>query len=386
MSINFKQISPLSHIELSKKNLIHNFKQFKKLAKKGTKFSVAIKGNAYGHGQNEIAKILEPYVDYFQIDSVEELELLRKVSKKETFVLGYVQDTDLLRAIKLKCIFSIFSIGELKKINNLAGKLKIIQKIHIPVDAYLGREGFLLRELPEVFTEIKKSKFIKLTGIYAHFANIEDTTDFSHAQKQIGEYEKALKLAGEFGLKNFQTHISATSGLLVYEKSKGIHPLIRLGIGVYGMWPSEYLKQMYEKDKKFGFKLKPVLVWKTKIAQIKILPKGNTIGYGLTYKTKREIKIAIIPQGYADGVDRGLSNKGEVLIHGTKCKILGRVMMNMFVVNVSHLKKIQAEDEVVILGVQGKEKITAEEIANKTDTINYEITTRISALLPRVAI
>ena len=148
--------TPLSFIELSRKNLIHNIKQFKSLAKKGTKFSVAIKGNAYGHGQNVIAKILEPYVEYFQVDSIEELKLLRKVTKKETLMLGYVQKTDLLRAIKLKCIFSVFSIQELKKINNIAGKLKIVQKIHISVDAYLGREGFLLRDLPEVFKEIKK--------------------------------------------------------------------------------------------------------------------------------------------------------------------------------------------------------------------------------------
>ena len=378
-----KKNSPLSYIELSKKNLIYNFTQFKKLAKKGTKFSVAIKGNAYGHGQNEVAKILEPYVDYFQVNSVEELALLRKVSKKETLVLGYVQNIDLKRAIKYKCILSIFSIQELKQINIQAKKQNIVQKIHLPVDAYLGREGFLLKNLSKVFTEIKKSKNIKLVGMYAHFANIEDTTSFSHAEKQITEYNKAIKLADEFGFKNLQTHISATSGLLVYEKNTGIHPLIRLGIGAYGMWPSEYLQKKFEKEK---FYLKPVLSWKTKIAQIKILPKGNTVGYGLTYKTTKETKVALVPQGYADGLSRALSNKGEVLIHGMRCKILGRVMMNMFVVDVSHIKNVKIESEVVILGTQGKETISAEEIAEKAGTINYEVTTRISALLPRVAI
>ncbi len=209
-------------------------------------------------------------------------------------------------------------------------------------------------------------------------------SDFSHAQKQITEYEKAVELAGKFGFDGLETHISATSGLLVYEKNSGVHPLIRLGIGVYGMWPSKHLQKMYEKNRKLKFILKPVLSWKTKIAQIKILPKGNTIGYGLTYKTKKETKVAIIPQGYADGFPRSLSNKGEVLIRGTRCKILGRVMMNMFVVDVSHLKNVQTEDEVVILGTQGREQITAEEIAEKAYTINYEITTRISSLLPRI--
>jgi alanine racemase len=189
-------------------------------------------------------------------------------------------------------------------------------------------------------------------------------------------------LANKFSFKNLQTHISATSGLLVYEKSQGINPLIRLGIGVYGMWPSKRLELLYKNK----IKLSPVLSWKTKIAQIKILPKGSTVGYGLTYETKSETKIAVIPQGYADGFDRGFSNNGSVLIGGTRCKILGRIMMNMFVVDVSHLREVGIEDEVVILGSQGKEKITAEDMAEKVDTINYEITTRISSLLFRIII
>ena len=376
---------PLSYIELSKNNLIHNIKVLKSVAKKGTKFSVAIKGNAYGHGQNEIAKILEPYVDYFQVNSVEELELLRKVSKKKTLVLGYVGKTNLSRALKLGCILSFFSFTQLKEINKTAQKLKIKQEIHLPVDAHLGREGFLLEELPKIFAEIKKCKFVKLTSIYAHFANIEDTTDFSHAQKQINEYRKALALVEKFGFKNLQTHMSATSGLLVYEREKGINSLVRLGIGVYGMWPSSHLKLKHNTDNKnHKFDLKSVLSWKTKVAQVKILPKGSTIGYGLTYKTKKLTKIAVIPQGYADGFDRGFSNNGFVLIEGSRCKILGRVSMNMFVVDVRHLKNIKVEDEVVILGRQGGKEITAEEMAERINTINYEITTRISPLLPRV--
>lgn len=375
-----KNNSPLSYIELSKKNLIYNIKQFKNLANKKTKFAVAIKGNAYGHGQNEIAKILEPYADYFQVNSLEELELLRKVSKKQTFVLGYVEKSDLIHAIKLKCILSVFSIEQLHKINKTGQRLRTKQEIHLPVDAYLGREGFLLKELSKVLAEIKKCQFVKLTGIYAHFANIEDTTNFSHARKQIKEYERALNLADKLGFEHLQTHISATSGLLAYEKGAGINSIIRLGIGVYGMWPSGHLKNLYLNK----IELRPVLSWKTKIAQIKILSKGNTIGYGLTYKTKDKTKIAVIPQGYADGFDRGFSNNGFVLIAGTRCKILGRVSMNMFVVDVSHLAKVKIEDEVVILGRQKIEEITAEETAKHIGTINYEITTRISSLLPRI--
>lgn len=371
----------LSYLELSSVNLIHNIRQFRNLAGARTKLSVAIKGNAYGHGQNIIAKILEPYADYFQVNSIEELELLRRVSKKKTFLLGYVQKEDLLKAVKLGCILSIFSLSQLRELNKAAQRLKIKQRTHISLDAYLGREGFLLGEFPKLFETIKKCEYVKVSGIYAHFANIEDTRDFSHAQKQINEYEKALKIARESGLNNLETHISATSGLLVYDKGRGLNSFIRLGIGVFGMWPSARLASLY---KKTSFKLKPVLSWKTKVAQVKTLPKGFSVGYGLTYVTKKETKIAVIPQGYADGFDRGLSNKGEVLIRGARCRVVGRVSMNMFVADVSRVAGVQAEDEVVIIGRQGGGEITAEAIAKKLDTINYEITTRISALLPRV--
>lgn len=384
-----KKKSLFSYLELSKKNLIHNVKQLKDIAKKGVKVVSVIKANAYGHGQNEVAKILEPFTDYFGINSIAELEILRKVSRKKTFVLGYIAENDLEKAIKLKCVLSVFSMDHFKKINKTVKKFKKIQEINIPVDAYLGREGFLEDELPELFKEIKKSKYIKLIGIYAHFANIEDTNNFTHAEKQIKKYNEAIELAEKFGFKNLDTHISATSGLLVYEtclpvgmEEKGVNNIIRLGIGIYGLWPSEHIQYEYKNK----LELKPVLSWKTKIAQIKILPAGSTIGYGLTYKTKKKTKIAIIPQGYADGFDRGLSNKGEVLIGGTRCKILGRVAMNMFVVDVSHLSNVKAEDEVVLIGTQGNEQISAEEIARQIDTINYEIIARISPLLPRIVV
>ena len=373
---------PLSYIEISKSNLIHNIKSFRSLIKQGTKISAVIKGNAYGHGQNEVARILEPYVDYFQVNSVEELEVLRKVSKKKTLVLGYVQMNDLARAIRLGSILTFFSIEELQEINKIAGKLKIKQEVHMPIDAHLGREGFLEKDWEGVLKEIKKSSNIKFTGLYAHFANIEDTKDFSHAKKQIDIYKKAVDLAKSFGFKNLDTHISATSGILIHDKGFGLNSIVRLGIGLYGMWPAEHIQKMY----KGQIDLKSILTWKTKVAQVKTLEKGASIGYGLTYITPKEMKVAVIPQGYADGLDRRMSSNGEVLIQGKRCKILGRIMMNMFVVDVNHIKNLKEREEVVILGQQGKEEIRAEEIAENIGTINYEITTHISSLLPKIIV
>lgn len=378
--------TPLSYIEINKNHLISNIKQFRKYLSKNTKISLVIKGNAYGHDQNLIAKILENYVDYFQVNSVEEFELLRKVTNKKTMILGYISKNNLSKILNSNSIVSVFSISVIDEINKLAQRRNIIQEICLPVDAHLGREGFLREDLKKVCQKIKASKGLKLVSIYSHFANIEDTTDFSHTQKQINKYKEYLDILHNSGFEIFgdtsaiDTHISATSGVMVYEKNLGISSIVRIGIGAYGLWPSSALENKY----KSHIDLKPVLSWRTKIAQIKNLKKGETVGYGLTFKTKDDIKIAVIPQGYADGIDRSLSNCGQVLIHGQRCNILGRVMMNMCVVDVSHIANIAPEDEVVILGKQGNEEITAEEIGAKIGTINYEIITRLSPLLPRI--
>ncbi len=370
----------LSYIEISKDNLIHNIKQFRGLLKKGTKIASVIKSNAYGHGDIEVVKIIAPYTDYFQVNSVEELERVRRVTKKPILVFGYLNDDGIKKAIKLNAIISAFDLIHLLKINYISGVLKKKTKVHVAIDSYLGREGIMPSQIENFILEIKKLKNIELDGIYSHFANIEDTMNFTHAQRQIDMYHEYVEIFKKNGYKKLKTHISATSGILVYEKGNSLHSIVRLGIGLYGMWPSEHLQYLNKKK----IILKPALRWVTHIAQIKILPPNHPIGYGLTYITKKATKIAVIPQGYADGLPRILSNIGEVLIKGKRAKILGRVAMNMTVVDVSKIKDVLPEDEVIILGRQAKVEITAEQIAKESDTINYEATTRISALLPRI--
>lgn len=371
---------PLSYIEISKANLIHNIKQFRGFVKKGTKIAGVVKGNAYGHGDKEVVKILNPYADYFQVNSIEELQRIRPITKKPILILGYVSKDNIGKALELGCILSVFDLRHALLINQSAKELGVKARVHIAVDSHLGREGTMPSKMEELIIEIKKMKNIKVDGVYSHFANIEDTSDFSHAEMQIDTYESVYKLFIKHGFKNIYNHISATSGSMAYEKNKGMNNLVRIGIGLYGMWPSVHLKNSLNKK----ISLKPVLRFVTHIAQVKVLPKGHTIGYGLSYVTKHPTTIAVIPQGYADGLDRRLSNKGEVLIHGKRAPILGRIAMNMFVVDVSHIKDVQTEDEVVILGPQMGESITAEELAETMGTINYEVTTHISPLLHRI--
>ncbi len=371
----------LSYLEISKEKLLHNFALLKSLVKTETKIIAVVKANAYGHGQNEVAGILEEVADYFQVDDLMELKLLRKISQKPILVLGYVAQDEIGEALQLEGTLSVYSINQITKIEEEAKKFGKKVVVHVKIDAELGRQGVLADEVQDIIEVLKKSENISVEAVYSHFANIEDTTDFSHAQKQIDSFAKALKIFQENGFENIKTHMSASSGIMVYEKNEGISDFVRPGLGMYGMWPSIDLEKRFENE---NFLLKPVLRWVTHVAQVKILPAGHSIGYGLTYVTSKPTKIAIIPQGYSDGYDRGLSNKGEVLIGGTRCPVLGRVAMNMFAVDVTHLENVKTEDEVVLLGFQGEENISAEEIAEKIETINYEITTRISPLLPRV--
>lgn len=372
--------TPLSYIELSQKNLEHNFSVFRSLAKPGTEFAFAVKGNAYGHGLSEIVTMAENCVDYFFINSIEELRIVRAHSKKTTFLFGYVAHNDLTEALKLGCVLSVGSTKKFLEIKKCAEDLGVVQDIHIVCDAYLGREGFQEEELAAFFATAKNAVAVNIAGIYAHFANIEDTTDFTHAQKQIDAYARMQKIAEDAGFTNLKTHLSSTSGLLVYEKDLGINPIIRIGIGGYGLWPNERLERQYKKKE---IELAPVLSWKTHIAQVKKLAVGLTVGYGLTYKTQKETLAAVIPQGYADGFSRALSNCGMVLIGGRRCAVIGRVSMNMFVVDATNVPDAAEGDEVVLIGEQGDKSLTATEAAERSDTISYEFVTRISPLVPR---
>jgi alanine racemase len=372
---------PLAYIELSKENLAHNLTALRSLAKPGTRLAFAVKGNAYGHGLNEIVPMAEPYVDHFFVNSIEELRALRVLSQKPTFLFGYVAPELLGEVIGLGCTLGIFSKEQFVHADTAARALGVVADVHITCDSLLGRDGFLPSELPELFEAAKACPNVKISGMYSHFANIEDTTDFTHAQKQIDAYAEMRKIAEAAGYANLETHLSATSGLMVYESEMGANTIVRIGIGGYGLWPSEPLKRKYGKK---GFELKPVLSWKTRVAQVKTLAKGMTIGYGLTHVTQKETKIALVPQGYADGYPRTLSNTGMTLIRGRRCAVLGRVSMNMFVVDATNVPEAQEGDEVVLIGEQGDKSISAQEVAERSGTINYEATTRISALLPRI--
>lgn len=366
-------------IELSQSAITANIAAFRRYLPPGTKIIGVVKANAYGHGLAEIVRMSEQHVDYFQVDDLSELEIVRGLSDKPTCVLGALSPAELDRALELHAILGVYDVSYLRAVDASALRRQQPVDIYLEIDALLGRLGLLEDQVPHLLKELAGMELIRLAGAYAHFANIEDTTNLDHAMKQAAILRRVARELENHGHHDFVTHISATSGILALERQLA-NPVVRLGIGLYGLWPSADLRD------KAAFTLGPVLRWTTQIAQVKNVPAGYPIGYGLTYVTSRPTRIAVIPQGYSDGYDRGLSNCGEVLVGGKRCPITGRVMMNMSVIDVSHVANVAAGDEVVLLGAQGSDRITAEELAQKLGTINYEIIARISPLLPRVVV
>ncbi|AIE87445.1 alanine racemase [Fimbriimonas ginsengisoli] len=360
----------LSEIQIDSDALRYNVRSLRSLVGSGVKLIAVVKANAYGHGLATVVEALNGEVDGFQVDDIEELREIRQVTDRRVLVLGYVAREDIAEAASLGGELTLYDAERLPAMAEAGAK------VHLKIDALLGRQGVLPRDLPEMLDALAAYPSIEVLTAYAHFANIEDTTDLVHAIDQMELFDCAF-VAIRNRYPGLGRHISATSGVMTLEAG---NDLVRLGIGTYGMYPSSALERQHA-----GLGLRPALRWVSRLAQVKTLPARHPVGYGLTYIAPREITIGIVPQGYGDGYDRGLSNVGEVLVRGRRCRVLGRVAMNMFAVDLSDADGARAEDEVVLLGAQGEDRISAEEIAIRIGTINYEVTTRISPLLPRRA-
>lgn len=368
-----------AHIILSKGALIQNIQQIRQAIGQAKKIIAVVKANAYGHGLKEVVESIETQTDAFAIDDIQELIALRKLTDKDIYVLGYVCREDLSTLIQNNGIPVVYDSDTLKYINTVAENNQKTIGVNIKIDAYLGRQGVLVENVGELLDTLKNCPHLQLRGVYSHFSNIEDVDNLTHAQKQIETFRKALQIVDEHGYTNYEKHISSTAGILLYEHSAPDYTHVRLGIGLYGLWPSQKVQERVQE----GISLVQVLTWTSCIAQVKTVPKDFPIGYGCTYITERETTIGIVPQGYSDGYDRSLSNKGEMLVGGKRCPILGRVAMNMCVIDVSGVEGVTVEDEVVLIGSQGDETISADYIAVLTDTIAYEVVARISPFLRR---
>jgi alanine racemase len=369
-------------IEVDKNALLHNLGEFKKIVGHKVTVCPVVKANAYGHGLKEVVSILKNHSGWFAVDSLDEALIVKKaVGKKNIITLGYIPLDRLKEAVDSDISVTIYNIETLEHIAALNSKSRV--KVHLKIETGLNRQGLrgsLLLELAKFIQN--HDKLFELEGTSTHFANIEDTLDPSYAMKQLEEFKSEIKLLPQ---RPKIVHCAASAGTLLHKSTH--FNMVRVGIGLYGLWPSAETKTALKtKVNTVVVKLSSALTWKSLVAQVKEIKAGESVGYGRTWLAKRNSRIVVIPVGYSDGYDRKLSNTGRVLIHGKSCPVLGRVAMNMIVADVSRLKGVKLEDEVVLLGSQGNESITAEELAEKSGTINYEIVSRINSLIPRITI
>jgi len=369
----------LTWLEISKKALTYNLKQFRKIIGSKIKLMAVVKSNAYGHGMIECAKIFEKNgADYLGVINLNEALALRKSGlKKPIFILSFWSSelgALIIKAIKEKIEFPVYTEQQIKILSKISQKIGEKVKIHIKIDTGTSRIGVLPENTLNLAQKCLKSPWLELKGVFTHFAKSESKNQaFTNQQtKKLLEIKEKLMAMPDFP-KNVIFHAGCTASTL--NNSQTYFDMVRIGLGLYGLYPSLV---------GLTCELKPAMRWKTRIIQIKTVVKGTFVGYDCTYQCSKKTKIAILPIGYWDGYDRKLSNCGEVLIQGRRVPVIGRVCMNLTMVDISKIKKIKAGDEVILIGQEKNQQISAEDVALKTETINYEVVTKINQMITRI--
>ncbi len=373
-------MSSLVWVELDSQAPDYNLKELRRSANKDILFCAVVKSNAYGHGTALMLKLL-PSADWFAVNSIEEGQELRALGvKKPVLILGHVPIDRINEAVQADLQLTIYNQESIEALARL-NLYKKPARVHLKIDTGTGRQGVLLEEVNDFVTDLKRGEGIILEGVSTHFANIEDTLNHDYAVKQLVVFKDALKIIKGQGIVPQIIHTACTAAVILFPETH--FTMIRSGIGLYGLWPSRETYLSTIMGHRRAPDLRPVLTWKTKIIQIKTVPEGSNVGYGCTYKTTRETRLAVLPVGYADGYDRALGNMAYVLVKGKRAPVIGRICMNHTMIDVTDIPGVELENEAVLLGNSDHESITAETMAGWAGTINYEVVTRISPLLER---
>ncbi len=361
--------------EVDLDNIRFNFEQVKRNIPSERSIMAVVKADAYGHGVIPVARTLvDAGADRLAVALPDEgVELRESGFKLPIQILGEVLPPQYSQLIDYDLIPTVSKMKTARGLNDLAGKNGIIKKIHVKVDTGMGRIGVTPETAVEFILEINQLPSIEVEGLMTHFARA-DEEDKEYTCQQWKEFNRVIKGLNEAGVEIPIKH--AANSAAIIDLPRFALDQVRPGIMLYGLRPS------HEVDR--DFKLKPALSWKARIVYLKEIEAETGISYGATYITPDRSRIATIPLGYADGYSRLLSNRGEVLVNGRRAPIRGRVCMDQLLVDVTEIEDVKVGDEVVLIGKQGKDEITATEMADLIGTINYEITCGISKRVPRL--
>ena len=399
----------LTWVEINLSNLIHNICHFQKITGEDSKILPVIKSNAYGHGLLPVAKALldeeknpvkKNIWGFGVVNMAEVMELREGGIEVPILILGPISHDEIDLALEKDATLIVYDIPFAREIAGKALKKKVKARVHVKVDTGLGRLSVSAEDGVEFIEDLLKIPGLHIEGLYTHLADAEGI-DQSYTLRQLIRFNKLLSRLKEKNIEIPIKHMAGSAATILIPETR--FNIVRVGISIYGLWPAEetklltiakgqdILKILTDRDiQSKGIYnildnfLRPVMSFKTTVTQVKDITPGNCIGYGCTYETNRLTRVAILPAGYSEGIDRKLSNCGQVLIKGRKAPVLGRICMNLTIVDVTDIPGVRVGNEAVIMGRQGEQAIRAENIAAKIGTINYEVVTRINWAVPRV--
>lgn len=376
-------------VEIDAAALKENVATYRRLAPR-SKFMAIVKSNAYGHDLNLTVNILKDCVDGFGVNSIGEARDIRSLGYRGPVLImgkndpGYYGDIAAFDALTGDAVSEmvVSGIDDIRELMERSPRTPF----HVKVDTGMSRLGVHDDTLGDTLSYLSDHN-LPFAGMMTHFANVEDVTDQAYAKQQLDIFTRScLKAEQMKGIRPLQ-HAAASAAAMILPASQ--LDWIRIGISLYGLWASDATRisarTLYGNGNQESVpELYPALTWKSQIVHFNRVPAGTYVGYGCTYRTVSDTTIAVIPVGYYEGYDRRLTGRSHVLIRGRRAPLIGRVCMNMIMVDVSHIPDVAYRDEVVLLGKQGDEVISADELASISGTINYETVTRIESHIPRI--
>jgi len=366
-------------LEIDLSAIARNTRRIGEIVGPDVRVLVSLKADAYGHGALRVARtVLNNGASWLGVATVSEAEPLRAAGiEAPVLVFGFTPPWQAREAVRLNVRTTIYAMEMAQALSRAAGDLGLPARVHVKVDTGMARLGIRAEDIPGICAFIERLHDlpgIEVEGIFTHFATA-DSADQSYALRQLERFERVLSALEERGLRPGIVHAANSAALLMLPQAR--YDMVRPGIAIYGHAPSD------EVPLPEGFQ--PALSFKTQVAQVKDVPAGEGVSYGATYITQHETRIAVLPVGYADGFRRAPANWGEVLIRGQRAPLIGRVCMDQCMVDVTHIPGVRLGDEVVLIGRQGNDELTAESVANRLGTISYEVVSELLARVPRMS-
>ena len=365
-------------LEIDLSAIANNTRAMKQLVGPDVRVLVSLKADGYGHGALKVARTaLHNGASMLGVATVSEATPLREAGiTAPILVFGYVPLWQMREAVRLDLTITLYTLDAARALSRAAMALGKTARVHVKVDTGMSRLGIRSERIDEILAllrAIRELPNLELEGLFTHFAKA-DSADHTHAHLQLARFQEVLHRIELEGLRPPLVHAANSAATLMLPEAR--FDMVRPGIALYGLEPSP--------DVRLPEEFQPALAFKTQVAQVKLIPAGEGISYGGTFVTEQPTWIAVLPVGYADGFRRAPANWGSVLIHGQEAPLLGRVCMDQSMVDISHIPEVRVGDEVVLIGRQGNAALTAETVAQRLGTINYEVVAEILARVPRV--